>query len=86
MLETYERVPIKFMKYRRDGLYELRIEHHGNISCIMTTKINMLTDISVELEKEFGKHGTPERAKFDEENPMLSTPIRFCLMQGRMQD
>ena len=33
----------------------------------MTTKNNMLTDISAELEKEFGKHGTPERAKFDEE-------------------
>lgn len=33
----------------------------------MTTKNNMLTDISAELEKEFGKHGRPERAKFDEE-------------------
>ena len=33
----------------------------------MTTKNNMLTDISAELEKEFGKQGTPERAKFDEE-------------------
>jgi len=27
----------------------------------------MITDISEQLEKEFGKHGTPERAKFDEE-------------------
>jgi DNA-binding XRE family transcriptional regulator len=33
----------------------------------MTTKDNMLTDVSAELEKEFGKHGTPERAKFDDE-------------------
>ena len=27
----------------------------------------LITDISEQLEKEFGKHGTPERAKFDEE-------------------
>ena len=27
----------------------------------------MITDISAELEKEFGAPGTPERAKFDEE-------------------
>jgi DNA-binding XRE family transcriptional regulator len=27
----------------------------------------MITNISEQLEKEFGKHGTPERAKFDEE-------------------
>lgn len=33
----------------------------------MSTKDNMLTDISAELEKEFGAHGTLERAKFDEE-------------------
>ena len=33
----------------------------------MTTKNNMLTDISAELEKEFGKQGTPERAMLDEE-------------------
>jgi len=33
----------------------------------MTTKDNMLTDVSSELEKEFGKHGTLERAKFDDE-------------------
>lgn len=33
----------------------------------MTTKENMLTSISKEIEQEFGKPGTPERAKFDEE-------------------
>ena len=33
----------------------------------MSIKENMLTDISAELEKEFGAPGTPERAKFDEE-------------------
>lgn len=33
----------------------------------MSTKDNMLTDISAELDKEFGTPGTPERAKFDEE-------------------
>jgi DNA-binding XRE family transcriptional regulator len=27
----------------------------------------MITNISEQLEKEFGKHGTPERARFDEE-------------------
>ena len=33
----------------------------------MSTNENMLTNISTELEKEFGMPGTPERAKFDEE-------------------
>ena len=33
----------------------------------MSTRENMITDISAELEKEFGVSGTPERAKFDEE-------------------
>lgn len=32
----------------------------------MNTKDNMITDVSAELEKEFGKHGTPERELFDE--------------------
>jgi hypothetical protein len=30
-------------------------------------KESMITDISSELEKEFGKQGMPERAKFDED-------------------
>lgn len=33
----------------------------------MNTNEEMLTDISAELDKEFGAPGTPERAKFDEE-------------------
>lgn len=33
----------------------------------MNTKDNMLTNISAELDKEFGMPGTPERTKFDEE-------------------
>lgn len=33
----------------------------------MNTKENMLTDISAELEQEFGTPGTPRRAQFDEE-------------------
>lgn len=33
----------------------------------MNTKEPMITDISAELEREFGKPGTPEREKFDEE-------------------
>lgn len=33
----------------------------------MNTKENMITDISAELDKEFGAPGTPERNKFDEE-------------------
>ena len=39
----------------------------------MNTKGTMLTDISAELEKEFGAPGTPERAKFDEEAYALYT-------------
>lgn len=30
-LQTQERLPSKFVKYIRDGLYELRIEWKGNI-------------------------------------------------------
>lgn len=33
----------------------------------MNIENNMLTNISVELDEEFGAKGTPERAKFDEE-------------------
>jgi len=33
----------------------------------MDTNNHMITNISEQLEKEFGKHGAPERAKFDEE-------------------
>ncbi len=33
----------------------------------MKTNNHMITNISEQLEKEFGKHGTPERAKFDED-------------------
>ena len=33
----------------------------------MSTKENMITDISAELEKEFGAPGTPERERFEEE-------------------
>ena len=31
LLETTDRMPVKFMKYIRDGLYELRMEYEGNI-------------------------------------------------------
>ena len=33
----------------------------------MNTKDDMITDISAELDKEFGKEGTSERAKFDDD-------------------
>lgn len=33
----------------------------------MNTKDNMITDISAELDNEFGKDGTVERAKFDDD-------------------
>ena len=31
LLKTYDRVPWKFIKYLKDGLYELRVEWEGNI-------------------------------------------------------
>jgi phage-related protein len=31
LLETNERMPTKFIKFIRDGLYELRMEYNGNI-------------------------------------------------------
>ena len=30
LLETSDRMPVKFIKYIRDGLYELRMEYSGN--------------------------------------------------------
>jgi phage-related protein len=30
LLETTDRMPVKFVKYLRDGLYELRMEYDGN--------------------------------------------------------
>jgi phage-related protein len=31
LLETSDRIPIKFIKYIREGLYEIRLEYGGNI-------------------------------------------------------
>ena len=31
LLETEDRLPVRFIKYLRDGLYELRMEYNGNI-------------------------------------------------------
>ena len=31
LLETTDRMPVKFIKFIRDGLYELRMEYNGNI-------------------------------------------------------
>ncbi len=31
LLETEERMPVKFIKFIRDGLYELRMEYNSNI-------------------------------------------------------
>ena len=31
LLETSDRMPVKFIKYIRDGLYELRMEYDSNI-------------------------------------------------------
>ncbi len=31
LLETNDRLPVKFIKFIRDGLYELRMEYNGNI-------------------------------------------------------
>ena len=31
MLKSLERIPSKFVKYIRDGIYELRTEYEGNI-------------------------------------------------------
>ncbi len=30
LLETEERLPVKFIKFLREGLYELRMEYSGN--------------------------------------------------------
>jgi phage-related protein len=31
LLETIDRLPVKFMRFVRDGLYEIRMEYEGNI-------------------------------------------------------
>ena len=49
----------------------------------MNTNEEMLTDISAELDKEFGAPGTPERAT---KKRMRSTQARFCLTQERRRE
>ena len=49
----------------------------------METNNHMITNISEQLEKEFGRHGTPERAKFDEDAYAFYTS-RILLEAGRM--
>ena len=39
----------------------------------MSTKKNMITDISAELDTKYGAPGTPEREKFDEEKMVTSS-------------
>lgn len=41
-------------------------------------KKSMITDISAELEKEFGAPGTPERAKFRMKKHTLFIPDKYC--------
>ena len=31
LLETEDRIPVRFIKFIRDGLYELRMEYNSNI-------------------------------------------------------
>lgn len=31
LLETQDRMPVKFIRFIRDGLYEIRLEYSGNI-------------------------------------------------------
>jgi len=47
----------------------------------METNNHMLVDYSAVLEKEFGKRGTPERAKFDEEAYAFYTSL--VLLEAR---
>ena len=56
-------------------------------------KRTIITNISEQLEKEFGKHGTPERAKFDEEayafytsQVLLEARRDACLTQSELAD
>jgi len=42
----------------------------------------MITNISEQLEKEFGKHETPERAKFDEEAYAFYTSQVLLVLQS----
>ena len=47
----------------------------------MHTNNHLITDISAQLEKEYGAHGTPERAKFDEEAYAFYTSL--ILLEAR---
>ena len=49
---------------------------------IMHTNNHMITNISEQLEKEFGKHETPERAKFDEEAYAFYTSQVLLVLQS----
>ena len=52
LLKTQDRLPAKFVKHIRDGLYELRTEYNGNIYTLSKSSLKVL--ISLQL--------TPKRA------------------------
>ena len=51
----------------------------------MSTKKNMITDISAELNRKYGVPGTPEREKFDEEAYAFYTGRFFRMPVRRLK-
>jgi len=45
----------------------------------------MITNISEQLEKEFGVHGTPERAKFDKD-AYVFIQGKYCLKRAKKRE
>ena len=50
----------------------------------MSTKNNMLTDISAELDKEFGAPGTPERESSMKRHTLFIL-VKYCWMHDGKQ-
>ena len=50
----------------------------------MQTNNHQIVDYDLVLDQKFGKEGTPERIKA-EEDASLSIPVRYCSMHARRQ-
>ena len=94
LLKNQDRLPKKFIKLIRDGLYELRAEYGGNIFRVffifdegkivvlfngfqkksqktppneIEKALKIKVDYDLVLDQKFGKEGTPERIKAEED-------------------
>ena len=65
LLQTQDRIPLKFMRLIEEGLYELRIEYQSNIYRIFFC-FDEFFNVSALIDERFGKEGTASRAEAEE--------------------